>query len=80
MKKNHIFCELVPSAETRGPKCFFTWYDNFGKNQTPLHRNGMAAISKKLNKYHLLISALSFLRFRRLRFGAQTYTIFLDLD
>ena len=22
------------------------WYDNFGKNQTPLQRNGMAAIPK----------------------------------
>ena len=25
-------------------KLTFIWYDNFGKNQTPLQRNGMAAI------------------------------------
>ena len=25
-------------------KLTFLWYDNFGKNQTPLQRNGMAAI------------------------------------
>ena len=24
----------------------FLWYDNYGENQTPLQRNGMAAIPK----------------------------------
>ena len=28
-------------------KFTFLWYDNFGENQTPLQRNGMAAIPKK---------------------------------
>ena len=27
-------------------KLTFLWYDNFGENQTLLHRNGMAAIPK----------------------------------
>ena len=27
-------------------KLTFLWYYNFGGNQTPLHRNGMAAIPK----------------------------------
>ena len=27
-------------------KLTFLWYDNFGKNQTPLQRNGMATIPK----------------------------------
>ena len=25
----------------------FLWYDYFGENHTPLHRNGMAATSKR---------------------------------
>ena len=29
-------------------KLIFLWYDNFGENQTPLQRNGMAAIPKKV--------------------------------
>ena len=28
-------------------KLTFLWYDNFGENQTPLQRNGMATISKR---------------------------------
>ena len=31
---------------TNTAKLTFLWYDNFGKNQTPLHRNGMASIPK----------------------------------
>ena len=27
-------------------KLTILWYDNFGKNQTPLHRNGMTAFPK----------------------------------
>ena len=27
-------------------KLTILWYDNFGENQTSLHRNGMAAIPK----------------------------------
>ena len=27
-------------------KFIILWYDNFGKNHTPLHRNGMTAIPK----------------------------------
>ena len=27
-------------------KLTFLWYDNFGENQTPLHRNGMTAVPK----------------------------------
>ena len=30
-------------------KLTFLWYDNFGENRTPLHRNGMVAIPKILN-------------------------------
>ena len=28
-------------------KLIILWYDNFGKNQTPLQWNGMAAIPKR---------------------------------
>ena len=30
-------------------KLTLIWYDNFGKNQTPLQRNGMAAIPKMVS-------------------------------
>ena len=29
-------------------KLTFLWYNNFGENQTPLQRNGMAAFQKKI--------------------------------
>ena len=37
-------------------KLTFLWYNYFGKNQTPLQRNGMAAISKIVFVVHLLNS------------------------
>ena len=38
-KKNRKLANIWPSIT-------FLWYDNFGEKQTPLHRNGMAAIPK----------------------------------
>ena len=39
------------------PTYSFLWYDNFGENQTPLQRNGMAAIPKlSIYKYYKFYS------------------------
>ena len=36
-------------------KFIILWCDNFGKNCTPLHRNGMAAIKKQIFELKRLV-------------------------
>ena len=44
-------------------KLTFLWYDDFGTNQTPLQRNGMAAIPKIDGKGTWQITKVSQSRF-----------------